>query len=124
MKIFAAIDVGSYELAMKICATAIAVRYKLHGLGDIVQTRIKSGLEIVLPKGLRTFVCDTQDGILPIQNLLNNASSAVVLTSRLVDDESLKVNFPVGIGNWSGSVMTFGSSDTCRLALIVIESKS
>lgn len=112
------------QLAMRICATVIAARYKLHGIGGIEQTWIRPGLKITLPEGLRTFVCDTGDGISHMSNLLDKVSSAVVLTSRPVEVESMKENYPAEIENWIGSVMTFGSSEVDRLALVVIESKS
>ena len=112
------------QLAMRICATVIAVRYKLYGIRGVEQTWIRPGQKITLPKGLRTFVCDTEDGISSVSNLLDKVSSAVVLTSRPVEVESMKENYPAEIENWIGSVMTFGSSGEDRLALVVIESKS
>lgn len=114
----------SDKLAMRICATAIAVRYKLQGIGGIELTHISPGQKIMFPEGLRVFACDAGNSDSPMMSLLKTASSAVVLTSRSVDMESVEANYPAEIRNWCGSVVTFGSSDEGRLALIVIESKS
>jgi len=112
------------QLAMRICATAIEVRYKLQGLGKVEQTWIRPDQQIALPEGLRTCACDAGDGSFSISCLLDKAPSAVVLTSRSVDVASMKATYPAEIRNWVGSVMTFGSPGERSLALIVIESKS
>ena len=113
-------------LAMRICASAITARFSVPNGGcGIKQIKIESGMSVSPPRGFRAFVCDSQDANVDMIRFLDRIDSAVILTSRSLEVETIQRYYPRELKNWNGSIMSFSNITTGqKLSLIVIESKN
>lgn len=109
------------SLAMKVCATIIAVNFGLTNCGNITCKRLtdEDGIDMGCSSSVLAF-CTADDDLL-VRRTINECQSAIILTSGDVNE----IAYPSESKFWRGTAMTFPEPKvrTGKLSLVAIDKR-